>query len=238
MRLPYRGFYLLPGQYFGTAKGKCLGFGWLCATSALRPGQSCRPSSFPQIRLASHNNKEWYDWYKRLRVHSKASGKDLKNAYRKRAKVEHPDVDKTPGAKERFQNASSIDFLTSIPFLQTDDLASCKRLTRTCVMSQRERSMIERGLLGKMRLQRKLRGRWHHNPRSRTAYRRNGRLRMNFLAKPKTCEQDRPGRQLRQDRQMPLLISGSLPSRIAFVPPSKAELHIHWSISAFRCQAA
>lgn len=203
MRLSHLGFYLLPGQYFGTAKGKYLSSGWTCATSTSSPGQPCRRSSVLQIRLASNNNKGWYDWYKRLRVHPKASEKDLKNAYRKRTKVEHPDVDKTPGAKERFQNVSSIVFSTSFPLLQTDHLASCKRLMRTCVMSRKEKSMIERGLLGRMPLQRKLRG------RSWTAYGRNGRLRMNFCAMPKTCEQDRPGRQLRQDLQMPLLISST-----------------------------
>lgn len=39
--------------------------------------------------------------------------KELRNAYYKRAKVEHSDVDKTPGAKARFQNVSRM--LSLIP---------------------------------------------------------------------------------------------------------------------------
>ncbi|KAG8162858.1 hypothetical protein KVR01_007336 [Diaporthe batatas] len=56
------------------------------------------------IRFASSDKEEWYDWYKRLGAHPEASEKELKKAYYKRAKVEHSDIDKTPGAKARFQN--------------------------------------------------------------------------------------------------------------------------------------
>lgn len=57
-----------------------------------------------------NKDKEWYDWYARLHADPKASAKDLKKAFYKRAKVEHPDQDKTPGAKARFQNASKLTY--------------------------------------------------------------------------------------------------------------------------------
>lgn len=94
--------------------------GWLCATSAFRPGWTWRPTPVQQRRCASNkeegsSNKDkrpsrkdekWYDWYARLHADPKASVKDLRKAYYKRAKVEHPDHDKAPGAKDRFQNVS------------------------------------------------------------------------------------------------------------------------------------
>lgn len=46
--------------------------------------------------------------------------KDLRKAFFKRAKVEHPDHDKTPGAKARFQNVSHKTVLTSATSTFTD----------------------------------------------------------------------------------------------------------------------
>ena len=108
MRPSNHGFSFLQGQYFATIKGKFLGSGWFCTTATLRPGQPFRPIPIPQIRFASDKSKEWYDWYKRLRADPKASGKDLRKAFIKKAKIEHPDHDKTTGAKARFQSASGI----------------------------------------------------------------------------------------------------------------------------------
>ena len=61
------------------------------------------------MRFVSSKDPEWYCWYARLglRVNPKASKKDFKKAFYKQAKLEHPDHDKRPGARARFQNASN-----------------------------------------------------------------------------------------------------------------------------------
>ncbi|KAG6357659.1 hypothetical protein INS49_013538 [Diaporthe citri] len=59
----------------------------------------------------SNKDEAWYDWYARLHADPSASEKDLRKAFYKRAKVEHPDHDKTPGAKERFHNAKTFEKL-------------------------------------------------------------------------------------------------------------------------------
>jgi curved DNA-binding protein CbpA len=41
-------------------------------------------------------------------VSPEAGAADLKKAFRKRARVEHPDVNKEPGAEERFIQVSYI----------------------------------------------------------------------------------------------------------------------------------
>lgn len=115
------GFSLLYGQYFVALERIHLSSGRLYATSAFKPGWTWRPKSVQQRRFATNKdegssnndkrstnkNQGWYDWYARLHADPKASVKDLRKAFYKRAKVEHPDHDKTPGAKARFQNASN-----------------------------------------------------------------------------------------------------------------------------------
>lgn len=126
---------LLHAQYSVAVKRSDLSSCWLCFTSALTPGWTCRPPPVQQRRFASNKDQgssnrkkessnkdkessnkdkesskkdeEWYDWYARLHADPKDSVKDLRKAFYKRAKVEHPDHDRTPGAKERFHNASN-----------------------------------------------------------------------------------------------------------------------------------
>ena len=46
------------------------------------------------------------DYYKILGVDKKASDEEIKSAYRKLAKMYHPDVNKEPGAAEKFKEIS------------------------------------------------------------------------------------------------------------------------------------
>lgn len=101
------GFSLVYGQYFVALERIHLSSGRLYATSAFKPGWTWRPKLVQQRRFATNKDEGWYDWYARLHADPKASVKDLRKAFYKRAKVEHPDHDKTPGAKARFQNASN-----------------------------------------------------------------------------------------------------------------------------------
>lgn len=43
------------------------------------------------------------DWYEVLELKRNASAQDIRRAYRRLALRHHPDIDRTPGAKERFQ---------------------------------------------------------------------------------------------------------------------------------------
>lgn len=100
-------FPLLHRQFYAAATRGDVGSSWTCSTSVSRPGWAWRPKLAQQRRLVSNQGREWYDWYKRLGVRPDATDKEIRNAYRKRAMIEHPDRDKSPGAKERFQNASN-----------------------------------------------------------------------------------------------------------------------------------
>lgn len=109
-------FSSLYGQSSVAVKRSELGSGW--------SGWAWRPTPVQQRRFASNKDKRpaekdkgWYDWYERLHADPRASVKDLRKAYYKRAKVEHPDHDKTPGAKDRFQNVSNKSLSPAIfPF--------------------------------------------------------------------------------------------------------------------------
>ncbi|KAK7696994.1 hypothetical protein SLS64_014018 [Diaporthe eres] len=68
---------------------------------------------------SSKKDEEWYDWYARLHADPKDSVKDLRKAFFKRAKVEHPDHDKTKGAKERFHNATEDEALRKAEDMRT-----------------------------------------------------------------------------------------------------------------------
>jgi len=51
------------------------------------------------------------DYYRTLGVGNSASKKDIKSAYRQLARKYHPDVNKEPGAEERFKEVSARGLL-------------------------------------------------------------------------------------------------------------------------------
>lgn len=148
------GFSLLHGQHYGEVKQGIIGCGWVCATSVIRPVCPWRSTLVRKRCFSSKKDDGWYDWYARLHADPKSSVKDLRKAFFKRAKVEHPDHDKTPGAKARFQNASNKPpSPAQLPFLLTGHRSSCKTLLKICVMNQSGRNMINRGWPDKRPLQ-------------------------------------------------------------------------------------
>lgn len=147
------GFSLLHGQHYGAVKQGNIGCGCICATSVLRPVWPWRSTLVQKRCFASKKDDGWYDWYARLHADPKSSVKDLRKAFYKRAKVEHPDHDKTPGAKARFQNVSNKPLSPAqLPLLLTGHRSSCKILSRIYVMIQSERNMINSGWPEKRRL--------------------------------------------------------------------------------------
>jgi len=60
------------------------------------------------------NNTEYYD---RLGVSKDASQDEIKRAYRKMSKKYHPDINKEPGAEEKYKVAfPNLDFLRNTPY--------------------------------------------------------------------------------------------------------------------------
>lgn len=147
-----RAFPVLHGQAFLALKRPDFGSEWFPATSRLRLGCALRPLPVQQKRFNSYNSETWYTSCARLGVDPNGSVKDFKKAYYKLAKVEHPDQDKTPGAKERFHKVSkTLLSPTTPPLFLAHHLSSCKRLSSICVKSRTGRSMIERSSPGKRR---------------------------------------------------------------------------------------
>lgn len=80
-------------------------------TSSLRPPRSPLHPPYPSLSPSKppHRHaiiKAAADYYQVLGVSRTASGKDIKNAFRQKARKLHPDVNKAPDAKERFQEVS------------------------------------------------------------------------------------------------------------------------------------
>lgn len=145
-----RGFPFLHGSYCAPAKRSDIGSSWIGPTSIFRPGWAWRSKLVQQRYFSSKKDDGWYDWYKRLHADPKSSVKDLRKAFLKRAKVEHPDHNKTPGAKARFQNVSHDPLSPAqLPLLLTGYQSSCKTLSKICVMDQSGKNMINRGWPGK-----------------------------------------------------------------------------------------
>ncbi|KAL1859060.1 hypothetical protein Daus18300_009700 [Diaporthe australafricana] len=103
-RIVKRTFPFIHGQYLAGVKRSNLNCDGVLVNSAsnLRQRLAWTPPWTQQMRFASGEDKNWYDWYARLGVHPRASKNEIRKAFLKRAKVEHPDHDKSPGAKERF----------------------------------------------------------------------------------------------------------------------------------------
>ena len=69
------------------------------------------------------------NYYKILNISRNASKEEVKSAYRKLVKVMHPDVNKAPDAKERFQELSE-----AYEVLYNDDLrAKYDELIHACM---------------------------------------------------------------------------------------------------------